>query len=93
MIDEIFNNLNIIGRNRAKIESLGEIETNDVIGIFIRSTLPRFMWFGKIDQRIELLFNFVKIGKLRTIVQTDAPERKSIEHCDDCGSCFVGIPA
>ena len=92
-IDNVFNKLDIGSRSSAEIKALWEIEANDVIGIFVGTPLPRLVRLSEIDQRIELVFDIMEIGELRTVVQTDASDRKAIKQCNDCSSCFIGVSA
>ena len=50
VIDQIFNDLNILISNRPEIETFWKEKTNHIVGVLIRSTLPGFMWFGKVDE-------------------------------------------
>jgi len=92
-IDNVFNKLDIGSRSSAEIKALWEIEANDVIGIFVGTPLPRLVRLSEIDQRIELVFDIMEIGELRTVVQTDASDRKAIKQSNDCSSCFIGVSA
>ena len=93
MIDKILDQLNIGVRNGMEIEALGEVETNNIIGIFVCATLPGLMRLGEIDQRIKLFFDLMEICELGAIIETDASDGKTIEQGGNCSSSFLCIPA
>ena len=43
VVDEIDNGIELCLRDRAEIEAFGEEETQNIVGVFVRAALPRFM--------------------------------------------------
>ena len=63
----------------AKVKALWEEEAQEPICVFICATLPWFVRLGKINGRLQLLFQCSEFRKLGAIIQTDAPDRKIVE--------------
>ena len=61
VVDQIKDSVKLRLRYLQKVTTLGEEETKQSIGIFIASSLPRLMRFGKEDWRFKLLLQFSKL--------------------------------
>ena len=50
VIDEVFDELNILIRNRPEIKTFWKEKSYNIVGILVCSPLPWFMRLGKIDK-------------------------------------------
>ena len=62
-----------------EIAALWEEETQQSIGVFVRSALPWFVRLREIDQSMEFGFQSLEFREFRPIVQTDAFYRDVLE--------------
>ena len=72
IINKIFDELNVLIGDRTEIETLRKEKTNNIIGVFIRYSLPGFVRLSKENEGLQVLFQQTEIGEFRTIVKTDA---------------------
>lgn len=83
IIDQVNNLIYNALRDRAEIKTLREKEPQQVICVFVRAALPRFMWLGKVDRRTELFFQSAELRKLRAVIQADTPDGQSLKNPAD----------
>ena len=72
VVDEIDNGIELCLRDRAEIEGFGEAETQNIVGVFVRAALPRFMRLGKIHGGLQILLQKTKFGKFGTVIERNA---------------------
>ena len=82
-IDKIDNGIYKLLRNSVEIAALWEEETQQSIGVFVRSTLPWFVRLREIDLSMEFGFQSLEFREFRPIVQTDAFYRDVPEQLAD----------
>ena len=70
-------------RDGSEITALGEEKAQDAISVLVRPTLPRLVRLSEVDHGVQLLLQFPELGEFRAIVQTDAVNRKALEHPAD----------
>ena len=83
IIDQVSNLIYNALRDRAEIKALREKEPQQVICVFVRAALPRFMRLGKIDQRTELFLQSAEFRKLRAVIQADGLDGQPLENLTD----------
>lgn len=75
-----------------EIAALWEEETQQSIGVFVRSALPWFVRLREIDQSMEFGFQSLEFREFRPIVQTDAFYRDVLEQLADHSFRQLSIP-
>ena len=83
IIDQVNNLIYNALCDRAEIKALREKEPQQVICVFVRAALPRFMRLGKVDRRTELFLQSAELRKLRAVIQADTPDGQSLENPAD----------
>ena len=76
MIDEIFHNAKILVRNRPKIKPFGKEKSNNIIYVFVCTTLPGLMWLGEVDRSAQMRFYFPKLRKFGTVIKANTVNRQ-----------------
>ncbi len=65
VVDDAFDELNRLVSNRSEVKAFWEEKTDNIVGVLVRSTLPRLMRLGKVNKSgidVLLTFGSQKIG-------------------------------
>ena len=73
-VDDINDFIKLLIGKSSEIKALWKEETQTVIDVFIRASLPRRMRISEINSCIKSLFKLLKQRKFRAIIQCDASQ-------------------
>lgn len=93
MIDEVFDELNVLIGDLPEIKPFWKEKSYNTVRVLVRTTLPRFMWLGKVDKGGEALFQLAKLGKFRAVIKAKAFDRQSVQQLLNGFACLRRIPA
>jgi hypothetical protein len=60
----------LLGRDLGQVRALGQVLTQQAIGILVGAAFPGVVGMGEVDGEVEFLFEFERPGKLAAIVQS-----------------------
>ena len=71
MIEAVDSLIDRILRDMQEVGALGEVLTQQAVGVLVKPTLPRVIWVGKVDLCRQPFGNVFMLSKLLSVVKGD----------------------